>query len=180
MKLVITVSGLHGTGKSTYAKALAKNFKLRHISAGQLFRKIAEEREVSIEELSKIAKHNPEVDRTVDDRTKQQVEAGNVVIDGQLAGWMAGDKGNVKIFLTAPEKTRFKRIAKRDRISYAEAEERTRLRETIESERYKKLYGIDIDDYSIYSLIVDTNLLSLNKTIKILKNVVTNYIADKG
>ncbi len=43
MGLVITLSGLHGTGKTTYAKPLSQIFNLRHISAGILFRQIAEE-----------------------------------------------------------------------------------------------------------------------------------------
>ena len=37
MKLTITLSGFHGTGKSTYARIIAKNLNLRHISAGGLF-----------------------------------------------------------------------------------------------------------------------------------------------
>ncbi|MFQ6076866.1 MAG: AAA family ATPase, partial [Candidatus Bathyarchaeia archaeon] len=48
MGLVVTVSGLHGTGKSTYARALSEAFDLRHVSAGGLFRQIALERGLSI------------------------------------------------------------------------------------------------------------------------------------
>ena len=45
MPLVVTISGLHGSGKSTYAKALAEEFRLRYVSAGQLFRDIAKIKE---------------------------------------------------------------------------------------------------------------------------------------
>ena len=39
MALAITISGLHGTGKSTYAKRIAEAFRLRYVSAGEFFRR---------------------------------------------------------------------------------------------------------------------------------------------
>ena len=48
MTLTVTISGLHGTGKTTYARILSKDFGLRHISAGDLFRQIAKGKGVSI------------------------------------------------------------------------------------------------------------------------------------
>jgi len=41
--IVIVIGGPHGTGKSTYAKAIAEEFSLRHLSAGEIFRQLAEE-----------------------------------------------------------------------------------------------------------------------------------------
>ena len=47
--LIITMSGPHGTGKSTYAKALAKALNLRYVSAGELFRNLAQQHKMSLE-----------------------------------------------------------------------------------------------------------------------------------
>ena len=43
--ITITVSGLSGTGKGTVSDALAKEFKLKKISSGDLFRKLALEKD---------------------------------------------------------------------------------------------------------------------------------------
>ena len=42
--LVITVSGFHGSGRTTHAKRLARAFGLRYVSSGTIFRQMAEER----------------------------------------------------------------------------------------------------------------------------------------
>jgi cytidylate kinase len=94
MKRVITVGGLHGTGKSSVADAVAKKFNLRRISAGVAFRQLAKERNLTLEEFSRVAEGNEEIDRLIDDRLKTEAEKGDAVIDGQLAAWMAGDNAD--------------------------------------------------------------------------------------
>jgi len=176
MPIVITISGSHGTGKSTYAKLLADHFSLRHISAGQLFREIAEAKGLSLEALTEVASKDPEIDRLIDARTKEEAEKGSVVIDGQLAGWMAGDKADLKIYLTAPERTRVKRIAERDAVTFKEAEGQTLARERMEKERFKRYYGMNLEDISIYDLVVDTALLPMEDTAKTLKAIVQDLV----
>ncbi|MDH5771457.1 MAG: nucleoside monophosphate kinase, partial [Candidatus Bathyarchaeota archaeon] len=117
MGLVVTISGLHGTGKSTYAKAISKEFNLRHVSAGALFRQIAAERGLSIEELSRTAERDKEIDHLIDDRTRGEASRREVVLDGLLAGWMARDYADVKIYLKCPDNVRMHRIAERDGIT---------------------------------------------------------------
>lgn len=178
-KPVITVSGLHGVGKSTYAKALSTEFNLRHISAGTLFRKIAKERGMSIIELTKFAERHQEIDKVVDTRMKGEARRGSIVLDGVLTGWMVPN-ADVKIFLEALEEARIQRIAKRDGLTYKEAEKTTTLRERVERRRFKKYYGIDVSDRSTYDVIVDTNLLPIDSTIEILKEVIRRRIQSKG
>ncbi len=178
MNLVITVGGLHGTGKSTYAKLLAEDLELRHISAGELFRAVAKEKKITLGEMNKITDNNPEIDNKIDQRIKQEADKGNILLDGQLAAWMAGDKTVLKILLIAPKEVRLKRIAERDGMSLAEAEKRTLYREQIEKERYKKYYGIDVSDPSIYDLIVDTNLYPFEEMKKIIKKIVGDYVKE--
>lgn len=166
--MIITVSGPHGTGKSTYAARLATAFKIRHVSAGTLFRKIAKERNLSLEELGKNALENSSIDKLVDERTVSQARSGNVVVDGQLAGWMLKDTADLRIYLTAPDRIRLARIAKRDEIDVGEAEAQTRQRELAQTERYLKHYGIRVDDRSIYHLVLDTSLGSIDDTARVL------------
>ncbi|MFQ6053574.1 MAG: (d)CMP kinase [Candidatus Bathyarchaeia archaeon] len=173
-RIVITVSGLHGTGKSTAARRLSEALGLRYFSAGELMRSMAAERGISLEEFSSLAERDPELDRLVDDRTKEEAERGNVVIDAALSGWMADD-ADIKIFLTAPADVRIERIAHRDGVTVDEAREETLLRERSERNRYKRYYGVDVLDLSIYDLVLNTGLFDADGTARILKKVVDEY-----
>jgi len=165
---VITVSGPHGTGKSTYALALAEALRLRYVSAGKLFRDLAKERGISLEALGEIAATNPAVDRMIDERTKLEAQKGGVVIDAQLGAWMVKEIADVKVLVLASDEVRFKRISQRDRVSQTEARKQTMARETIQVRRYKKYYGVDVTDTSIYDLRVDTSIYPIEKAKTII------------
>ncbi len=166
--MIITVSGPHGTGKSTYAARLASALRVRHVSAGGLFRKIAKERQLSLEELGELALKDPSIDKLVDEKAVAAAEKGNVVLDGQLAGWILREKADLRIYLTAPENVRLERIAKRDELSFAEATAQTKAREAVQSERYKRHYGFNVDDRSIYQFVLDTSIGSIEDISKVL------------
>ena len=51
--ITIAISGPHGAGKSTLARKVAKYFGLRYISAGMLFRRMAEKTGMNLSEFSK-------------------------------------------------------------------------------------------------------------------------------
>jgi cytidylate kinase len=175
--LVIAISGPHGTGKSTYAKALAHALKLQYLSAGELFRELAKERKMSLEDFSHLAEHDPSVDRMIDERTKMKAKEGSVVIDAQLAAWMLRDVADVKALLVAPDEVRFRRIAQREHISISAARKETLAREQIQKRRYKKYYGIDICDLSIYDLKIDTSVRTIEETKSILLEKVKNLLS---
>jgi cytidylate kinase len=166
--MIIAVSGPHGTGKSTYAARLAKALRIRHVSAGILFRKIAREKNHSLEEFGKRALEDSSIDKIVDERTIREAEKGNVVIDGQLAGWVLKDKADLRIYLTAPEQVRLERIARRDKLRLEDARVQTEQRESVQRERYLRHYGFHVEDRSIYHLILDTSLGSIEDTAKVL------------
>ena len=185
--MIVTVSGPHGSGKSTYATRLAGSLALRHVSAGMLFRKLAEERKVSLEKFQEMAAADPSIDRLVDERTMLEAERGDVVVDGQLAGWVLKEISDLRILLTAPLVVRLERIATRDRISLEEARRQTLHREAVQAERYRKHYGFSVDDWSIYHLILDTSFGSIEDTAKILlaaavtaKNAKTGKSSEKN
>jgi CMP/dCMP kinase len=166
--MIITVSGPHGTGKSTYAARLAESLHLRHISAGALFRRIAKEKKISLEKLGETALQDSSIDKLVDEGTISEAEKGNVVVDGQLAGWILKDRADLRIYLMAPEEVRLERIAKRDRVSLEEARVQTEQRESVQRERYSRHYGFHVEDRSIYHLVLDTSLGSIKDTAKVL------------
>ena len=177
---VITLSGPHGTGKSTYAKALAQALGLRYIAAGDIFRDIARQEKLTLEELSNRAARDPKLDQMLDERTKSEAKRGSVVIDAQLGAWMARDLVDVKILLTAPDGVRFKRIAEREGVSEEKARKETQYREAIQQKRYKEYYGIDVSDLSIYDAQIDTGLHSIEETKKIVLDLVCDLLRRRG
>jgi len=164
MGLVVTIGGPHGTGKSTYAKMIAKELRLRYVSAGQLFRDLAREKGISLEELSKQAANSPEIDNLIDERSAAEAAKGGVVIEGQLAAWMAKDLARVRIYLKAPDEVRITRIAHRDHLDYEVARRQTMERERIQRDRYKRYYGIDIGDLSLYNIVIETGNRPIEST----------------
>ncbi|MHA1924859.1 MAG: (d)CMP kinase [Candidatus Thorarchaeota archaeon] len=175
MKRVITIGGLHGTGKSSVADRISKEFDLRRVSAGIIFRRLAEERGLTLEEFSRVAEQDEEIDRLLDDTLREEAVKGNAVIDGQLAAWMAGEHADFKIQLTAPLGVRVKRISERDGTDYEYAKRETIAREGSESARYKEFYGVDISDQSIYDLILRTERYDLDGVVKILSVAIQTF-----
>jgi len=177
--LVITVSGPHGTGKSTYAKALANALKLRYASAGEIFRDLAKENKMTLAIFSQLAEQDPAVDKMIDERTRMIAKEGGVVIDAQLAAWMVGDLADLKLLLVAPDEIRFKRIAQRERVSFSTAREETLAREEIQKRRYKRYYGIDVTDLRIYDLKIDTSMHSIGRTKAFIIENAKDFLAKK-
>lgn len=178
--VVITVSGLHGSGRSTQARLLAEAFNLRYVSAGQLFRSIARERGVAVHTLCSQLMSDPTIDYMIDERTKREAVKGDVVIEGDLSGFMAGSLADVRIFLKASDEARFKRIAKREGCSIEEAARITSEREDRDRKRFKSFYGVDPFDPSLYHIILDTSMLTVESTFRILRVCVEEYIRCKG
>lgn len=169
--VVVAISGLHGAGKTTAARVLAKKFRLRHVCAGMVFRQLAEERGMTLDEFSRYAERHPGIDRMIDRRTADAAREDNVLIDARLAGWMA-KKANVKILLTAPLEVRARRISRREKREYKEVLKETVAREQSEAKRFRKFYGIDVNDHSPFDLVLNTGHLSVRETAGILEAAV--------
>ncbi|MBO3770103.1 MAG: AAA family ATPase [Thermoproteota archaeon] len=176
---IIILTGMHGVGKSTYAKPLAEEFNLEYVSTGMLFRKIASERGLTIAQLSEICMKTPEFDREIDSLTLSLLESGGVVLDSLLAGWFARDVESFKIFLKAPFEIRCKRIASRENRPLEEVISETIARENSEKKRFMEYYGFNIEDLGFYDMVLDTGFLSQDSVSRILKTAVSAYLEEK-
>ena len=82
--MIITISGMPGSGKTTVAKLLAKRLGYEHYSMGDLRGKMAMERGISIDELNKLGEKESWTDKEADDYQKKLGETeDNFVTDGR-------------------------------------------------------------------------------------------------
>jgi len=175
-KLVLAVAGPHGSGRSTQARLLSEEFGLRYVSAGTLFRERAAELGLSLEEMSGRASEEPDFDAYLDRRTREEAARGGVVIDATLSGWMANG-ADLRIYLSCPLEERVRRIAEREGRPVAEVLDETMFREANELKRFREYYGVDLEDLSVYDLVINTGLFGAAAVSRILKNVVAEYLS---
>ena len=65
--MILTISGLHGTGKSTIGKLIAEDLGIQYYSTGQAFRDLANEMNMSLKEFSKFVEKTPKIDKKLDE-----------------------------------------------------------------------------------------------------------------
>jgi cytidylate kinase len=177
--MLITVSGPAGSGKSTLAANLADALGYDHVSGGDIFRSLADERGVSLVELNQQAEDDEQIDRDLDRRLRSIArEEDDLVLESRLAGWMAGDYADLKLWLEAPIDVRAARIADREDKSASAAREETRARAQSEALRYEEYYNIDIEDRSIYDLSVNTARWGPDSLLDLVVTAVEAYDDD--
>ena len=181
--MLITVSGPPGSGKSTTAAALADAFDLDHVSGGDIFRELAAERGLSALELNKQAEEDDQIDRDLDRRLREiAATRDELVLESRLAGWMAGEHADFRVWLDAPLSVRAERIADRENKSVELARKETGERSESEARRYLEYYDIDIEELTIYDLAVNTARLSPEAVIDVILTTVEGYdpAGDEG
>lgn len=177
--MLITVSGPPGVGKSTTATALTEALGYDHVSGGDLFRSLADERGVSLLEFNQLAEEDDQIDRDLDRRLRDLARnRDDLVIESRLAGWMAGEHADLRIWLDAPSSVRAARIADREGKSVEQARSETQARAESEALRYREIYGIDIEDRSIYDLSINTARLDPAGIVETILAFVESYDSD--
>lgn len=165
--VVVTLSGPPGSGTTTAAKRLAEALDVEFRSTGEIFREMADEHGMSLDEFGDHVGDHPEIDRELDDRQRKRAEAGDVVLEGRLSGVVASEvAGALTVYLEAPARVRAKRVADRDGLDEAEAFDAMWEREAKERERYHRIYGVDPDDPRHYDLVLDSSELGPDEIVE--------------
>jgi cytidylate kinase len=185
-KIVVCISGMAGTGKSTLAKKLAKKYELRYYSGGDALKALAAEEGYdsssrgwweSPEGLSFLEKRekNLKFDKTVDHKLLEYAQQGRVLLDSWTMPWLL--KTGFKIWLAASIEQRAERIAKRDKIPIKEALHVLKEKEARTKTIYKKLYGFTLgEDFEPFNLVLDTDNLNAGDVFQVLCMVMDNVI----
>jgi CMP/dCMP kinase len=156
--LLITISGLPGSGTSTVARSVATELGIEHLDGGTVFRGLAAERGLSLVEFGRQAEADAAIDHELDARLAVRARAGDVVLESRLAGWIATneDVAGLRVWVACDDTERARRVATRDGGSVEDAIAANRRREASEAARYLAYYGVDLGDLSIYDLVLDS------------------------
>ncbi len=171
----ITITGTLGAGKSTVCKELEKK-KMEVITAGSIFRGLANEMGITVTELNKVAESDPAIDHKIDSRTAiLGREKENAVFDCRM-GWYFIDD-SFKVFLLSDINEAARRVYadnSRKAESYNsvdEAKDSILKRSKLEAHRFKELYNVNFFDMNNYNFIIEaTHATPEHIANEVLKN----------
>lgn len=177
--MIITISGSPGSGKSTVSRLLARKLGYRHYSVGDFMRLIADRRDVSLMELSRIAEKDASIDRELDEMTRRLRGQDNFIIDARLAYHFIPQ--SVKVFLEVDDKEAARRVfndlrpsEKKGNLTLERTQENLKERKRSEIKRYREYYSLNPYDMGNYDLVIDTTQLSSEEVVKRIMDFLVN------
>ena len=161
--MLVTISGLPGSGTTTAGRMLADALDWKFQSSGELFRAMANARGATLAEFGALAEEDESIDHELDARAVALMGTGTgLVMEGRLAGWMAfRDRfASIRVWLESDSATRAQRVGDRDGGSVSEQQVLMAEREASEAQRYRDYYDIEISSHKPYSLVIDSAALA--------------------
>jgi len=173
--MIISISGLPGSGKSTVAKTVAEQLNFERFYMGGILRKLAEQKGVSILELMKQAETDSTIDEDIDAYVSDLGrDHDNFVIESRTAFNFIPD--SLKIFIKVDLKEAAKRIFKDLQKEERKNEEKAlsvealakKLEERVETDRlrYQKYYAIDFVNENNYDLVINSTHLTPEEVVE--------------
>ncbi len=185
-KVVLCISGMTGSGKSTVAKRVAAKYELGYFSGGNALKTLAQEEGYNpnirgwwetpqgLKFLQQRIRDSA-FDRRIDKKLLELAEQGNVVLDSWTMPWLLNE--GFKIWLEASPQVRAKRVVKRDGISIEEAVNALETKDEKTRQIYKSLYGFDLGhDLSPFDLVLATDELNPNEVFQAVCLVVDRLV----
>lgn len=166
--MIITISGLTGTGKDTLGEELEKLLGFRRVSP--TFKDLAKKEGMTLIDFQKKAEKDKMIDIKFDDYLKEETSKHDSIVTTWLGPWILD--ADLKVYLFAPKKIRAKRVAQRDRITVEKALTHIDEKEKQNRTRYLKVYGIDILDTSNFDICLNSAKYKPSELAKIVVNAI--------
>lgn len=169
----IAISGKSGCGNTTVTTMLSE--KLGYPMVNFTFRQLAQEKGIEFWQFCAMAEKDDNIDRELDSRMVQMaLQTENSILGSRLAIWNMKE-ADLKVYLTASDEERARRITKREGGSFEERLKQTQGRDAKDSARYKRNYGIDNNDTSVADIVIDTE----GKTPEEIVNIIIRSVQNK-
>lgn len=181
----ITITGNLGSGKSSIGKVLKeKGYEI--VSTGNIFRELAMEKGLSVEEFNKqvneaTRRGDRSVDQMIDDTTARiGRERDNIMFDSRLAWNFVPDSFKVFVITDIDEASRrvFNDSVRANSESYESQEACKKAlvhRQEMESVRFKEIYEIDYYDMSNYNLVIESTNATPTEIAEEILNKMEEY-----
>ncbi|MEM0154936.1 MAG: cytidylate kinase family protein [Methanothrix sp.] len=159
----ICISGFTSSGKTTVAELVSEKLGIAHIHKSY---KEYVKSEMDVAKFTENA--SDEFVKSFDEEIKKQAAyAGSCVLSTWLAPWFIKD-ATLRIWLDADIGTRAARWAKVYKVGISDAEKLVSEKDQSEIRSIKRIYGIDLNDRSIFDIIINTGKIAPNETAEMI------------
>ncbi len=167
----IAISGKSGCGNTTVTGLLAEQLEIPMIN--YTFRNLAAHRGVSFNEIRRQAEESDDIDRYLDNhQVELAMQESACVLGSRLAIWMLKE-ADLKVYLLASEEERARRVHTREEGDFQAKLQETQERDLLDTARYKRIYGIDNNDYTEADLVIDTDKKSPDEIVACIIQALT-------
>jgi CMP/dCMP kinase len=178
----VVISGSAAVGKTTLARALAKEFGFKLYNGGDILKEIARQEGYVISGndwwdsdeaigFMKERKKNPVFDKQVDEKLINIAKKGSVIITSHTLPWLATE--SITFWLSASQEKRSERMSQRDKITVTDALRIVKMRDRENKKIYKKIYGPNFgDSLEVFDFMVNTEILTLDSLVYLCKEII--------
>lgn len=166
----ICISGLTGSGKTTLGNMLSKELKIEHITkemAGEYARIQDEIKRGRNRRLGILQAADPKYARKFDSEILKAAKGRNCVVTTWLAPWLIRD-ATLRVWLDASLDERSRRKARDMRTGRSKAKKYVMEKDGSAAREFKKIYGIDISDHSVFDLEINTERLTHREAVAVI------------
>ncbi len=158
--MIICISGLSGSGKTTIASLLAKEMKIRHVNRS--YKEFAKGENLT----DFVKKVKPSFDRKFDREVIKEANGQNSVVSTWLGPWTIKNS-TLNVWLNASFDARAKRKAKDLGMSVGSAKKYVKERDSTWPNHVKKVYGIDvIKDHDVFDIEINTERMTKKQIVE--------------
>jgi len=160
--MIICISGMSGSGKTTIARMLADELKIRHVNRS--FKEFATGKQlVAFQKRVK-----PSFDRSFDKEIIREAKSADSVVSTWFGPWMVKDS-SLNVWLRAGLETRVRRIASANHLALREARSYIKRKDGNNILRARKVYGIDIvNDHSVFDIEINTERMKPKEEVALI------------